>query len=330
MLINKNMIYRKLGRTGIEVSEVGFGGWAIGSHWAMQKETDSVEALHKAIDMGVNFIDTARGYGEGKSERIIGEVLKDRTEDITVATKIPPTPGPWPPSPYCDIDERYPEKYLREMLDKARKNLQRDCIDIMQLHTWTRAWNKNPKALDILVKLREEGKLKYIGVSTPEHDQNALIDLIRNGYLDTVQVIYNIFEQEPAAQFLDVALENEVGVIVRMTFDEGVLTGKYSADHKFPSDDFRTNYFAGDRLGRAVVRVKEIEKEIEGSGYSMAEAALKFSLSHPAVSTVIAGIRNQDQAQKNVDVSNMPNLSETLLESLRKHYWMRAFWYSGK
>ncbi len=324
------MIYRKLGRTGIEVSEVGFGGWAIGSHWAMQKESDSIEALHQAIDMGVNFIDTARGYGEGKSERIIGQVLKDRTEDITVATKIPPTPGPWPPSPYCDIDERYPEKYLREMLDEARKNLQRDCIDILQLHTWTRAWNKNPKALDILIKLREEGKLKYIGVSTPEHDQNALIDLMRNGYLDTVQVIYNIFEQEPAAQFLSVALDNEVGVIVRMTFDEGVLTGKYSADHKFPTDDFRTNYFAGDRLGRAVARVKEIEKEIEGSEYSMAQAALKFSLSHPAVSTVIAGIRNKDQAQKNVDVSNMPNLSETLLESLRKHYWMRAFWYSGK
>jgi len=324
------MKYRILGKTHLEVSEVGFGGWAIGSHWAMQKESDSIEALHKAIDMGVNFIDTARGYGEGKSERLIGQVLKERTEDITVATKIPPTPGPWPPSPYCDVEERYPEKYLREMLDKARKNLQRDCIDVLQLHTWTRAWNKSPRALDILMKLREEGKLKYIGVSTPEHDQNALIGLMKKGYLDTVQVIYNIFEQEPAAEFLSVALENEVGVIVRMTFDEGVLTGKYSADYKFPTDDFRTNYFAGDRLERAVTRVKEIEKDIEGSGYSMAQAALKFSLSHPAVSTVIAGIRNKDQAQKNIVVSDMADLPENLLESLRKRYWLKSFWYSGK
>lgn len=324
------MRYRKLGRTGIEVSEVGFGAWAIGSHWGMQKKSDSIAALNKAIDMGVNFIDTARGYGEGKSEKIIGEVLKERSEAITVATKIPPTPGPWPPSPYCKIGERYPEKYLREMLDKARKNLQRDCIDILQLHTWTRAWNENPKALDILAKLREEGKLKYIGVSTPEHDQNALIGLMRQGYLDTVQVIYNIFQQEPAAELLPVAQKENVGVIVRMTFDEGVLTGKYTSDHKFPKEDFRTRYFAGDRLERAVVRVKDIEKDIAGSGFSMAETALKFSLSHPAVSTVIAGIRNEDQAERNVLVSGMHNLPEDILERLKKHYWLKAFWYSGK
>jgi aryl-alcohol dehydrogenase-like predicted oxidoreductase len=324
------MKYRKLGRTGIEVSEVGFGAWAIGSHWGMQKKSDSIAALNKAIDMGVNFIDTARGYGEGKSEKIIGEVLKERSETITVATKIPPSPGPWPPSPYCKVEERYPENYLRKMLDKARTNLQRDCIDILQLHTWTRAWNENPKALDILAKLREEGKLKYIGVSTPEHDQNALIGLMRMGYLDTVQVIYNIFQQEPAAEFLPVAQKENVGVVVRMAFDEGVLTGKYTSNHKFPKEDFRTRYFAGDRLERAVGRVKEIEKDIAGSGFSMAETALKFSLSHPAVSTVIAGIRNKDQAERNVLVSDMHDLPEDILERLKKHYWLKAFWYSGK
>jgi aryl-alcohol dehydrogenase-like predicted oxidoreductase len=324
------MKYRKLGRTNLEVSEVGFGAWAIGSHWGMQKESDSVRALHKAIDMGVNFIDTARGYGEGKSEKIIGRVLKERKEDIIVATKIPPTDGPWPPSPYCRIEERYPEKYLREMLDKARENLGRDCIDIMQLHTWTRAWNKNPVALDILAELREEGKLRYIGVSTPEHDQNALIGLMRGGYLDTVQVIYNIFEQEPAAEFLPVAKEENVGVIVRMTYDEGVLTGKYSENHTFPPEDFRTKYFAGDRLERAVKRVREIEKELAGSSFNMAQAALKFSLSHPAVSTVITGIRNEDQAEKNVRVSDMPDLPEDLLARLQKHYWLKSFWYYGK
>ena len=144
------MKYRILGKTGIKVSEIGFGAWAIGSHWGTQHLTDSVEAIEKSIDLGVNFIDTALGYGNGKSEQIIAEVLKERSEDVIVATKIPPADGPWPPSPYCDVEERYSEKYIRDSIDTCRKNLDTDCIDILQLHTWTRAWNRNPKPLDVL------------------------------------------------------------------------------------------------------------------------------------------------------------------------------------
>ncbi|MBZ0296694.1 MAG: aldo/keto reductase [Anaerolineae bacterium] len=326
------MQYRKLGRTGFDVSEIGFGAWAIGGSWGPQDDQDSVKALHRALDLGVNFIDTAAGYGDGKSERIIGEVLKARadTSPIYVATKTPPLPGKWPPSPYCDVDERYPESYLRESVEERLRNLQTDSIDVLQLHTWTRAWNQNPKPFDVLKTLQAEGKIRAIGLSTPEHDQNSVIELMRRGYLDVVQVIYNIFEQEPAAELLPVAQEYNVGIIVRVAFDEGVLTGKYTADSTFPEGDFRNNYFAGDRLARAVERVEKLKSEFADTGLSMPQLALKFALSHPAVSTVIPGIRNVYQAEANTAVSDLPALTSETLEKLQEHNWLRAFWYGGK
>jgi len=324
------MKYRKLGRTGLQVSEIGFGAWAIGGSWGPQDEKESVKALHKALDLGVNFIDTAAVYGGGKSEKIIAEVLKERKEEIIVATKTPPAPGPWPPSPYCDMEKRFSEEYLRKNIEKRLRFLQTDCIDILQLHTWTRAWNKNPLPLITLNKLKEEGKIRFIGVSTPEDDQNCVIDLMRQGYIDTVQVIYNIFEQEAAAELLPEAIKNDVGIIVRVVFDEGVLTGKYRADSTFPEGDFRNYYFAGDRLERAVKRVERIKEAIEGLNLTMAEVALKFGLSHDAVSTIIAGIRNVQQAEMNCAVSDLPDLSEDLLINMRKHAWRRGFWYNGK
>jgi len=321
---------RKMGRTGLEVSEIGFGAWAIGGSWGPQKERDSLEALNRALELGVNFIDTAAGYGDGKSERIIARVLKSSSERVWVATKTPPTPGPWPPTPYCSADDRYPESYLRSNIETRLRNLDTDCLDILQLHTWTRAWNRDPKPLERLKKMQQEGLIRYIGLSTPEHDQNCVIDLMRRGYLDVVQVIYNIFEQEPAAELLPAALEYGVGIIVRVVFDEGVLTGKYSAHSTFPRGDFRNSYFAGDRLGRAVARVQRIKRDISGFGMTLPQVAIKFALSHPAVSTVIPGIRNRAQAEANAAVSGLPDLPDELLVRLRKHNWRRAFWYEGK
>jgi len=322
--------YRKLGRTGLEVSEIGFGAWAIGGSWGPQDEKESIKALHKALDLGVNFIDTAAVYGGGKSEKIIAEVLKEHKEDIIVATKTPPAPGPWPPSPYCDMDKRFSEEYLRKNVEKRLRFLQTDYIDILQLHTWTHAWNKDPQPLITLQKLKKEGKIRFIGISTPEDDQNCVIELMRGGYLDTVQVIYNIFEQEPAAELLPEAIKNDVGIIVRVIFDEGVLTGKYQTDSTFPEGDFRNYYFAGDRLERAVKRVERIKEKIGDMDLNMAELALKYGLSHNAVSTIIAGIRNVHQAEMNCAVSDLPALSQELLVSLRKDAWRRGFWYNGK
>jgi len=324
------MKFRTLGRTRLNVSEVGFGAWAIGGSWGPQSSADSVAALNKALDLGVNFIDTAAGYGDGKSERIIGEVLRSRRDSVVVATKTPPAPGPWPPSPYCIASERYPEKYLRENVEQRLRNLGTDRIDILQLHTWTRAWNRNPEPFSVLRKLKEEGKVRFVGVSTPEHDQNSVISLMRDGWVDVVQIIYNIFEQEPAAELLPAAVEADVGVIVRVVFDEGALTGKWTGETTFPEGDFRRSYFEGDRLGRAVARAGRVAAAVEGSGYTLPQAAIKFALASDAVGTVIPGMRNPAQAQANCSVSDLPAMKPELLRRLREHNWLRGFWYAGK
>jgi aryl-alcohol dehydrogenase-like predicted oxidoreductase len=322
--------YRKFGKTGWDVAEVSFGAWAIGGSWGKQNDDDSLEALHEAISLGVNFIDTAAGYGNGKSERIIGKLLKENKDKrIYVATKTPPSEGPWPPSPYCLASDRYSESYLRKNVEERLENLQTDSLDVLLLHTWTRAWNRNPEPLYILNKLKEEGLIKYIGISCPEHDQNSVIRPMEEGLIDAIEVIYNILEQEPAAEILPVAKEKGVGVIVRVPFDEGSLTGKFTESTTFGEGDFRSNYFSGDRLSRTVKRVDAVKEEIEGSDLTMPELAIKFCLQHDAVSTVIPGMRNKWQAEKNLAVSEMEALDIEMIGRLKEHNWRKAFWYRG-
>jgi len=325
---------RSLSADGPLVSEIGFGGWAIGGGWGPQQESQSIAALHAAIDHGVTLIDTAAGYGEGNSERIISKVLAERSDDVFVATKTPPDAGPWPPSPYCRWQDRYSAAYLRENVHQRLRNLNRDRIDLLQLHTWTAAWNDDPQPLLVLRQLKEEGKIGLIGISTPEHDQSCVIQLMRDGLIDTIQVIFNLFQQEAAAQILPVAAETGTGVLVRVALDEGSLTGKYSSEHQFAEDDFRSTFFQGDRQFRTARRVEAIRQDLEQFGiedqYSMAEVALKFVLARPEVSSVLVGMRNADQAEKNCRVSNRRDLSNEMLQHLRRHDWRRGIWYSGK
>lgn len=322
------MKYRSFGKTGLRVSEVGFGAWALGeSWWGTQDDGESLKALHRAAELGANFIDTAQVYGDGKSERIIARFRKEWKGELIVATKTPPQAGAWPPSPYDAPDVCFSEAYLRANVEARLRNLDVEALDLLQLHSWTRAWNRDPKPFEILRKLQKEGKVRCIGVSTPEHDQNSVVDLIRNGWVDSVQVIYNIFEQEPAAEILPAAMEHGVGIIVRMAFDEGALTGKFSRDTIFPKGDFRADYFRGERLGQVVDRVERIRADVEGSGFTLPQAALKFAMSHPGVSTVIAGIRNVSQAEMNLGTSDLPDLPPALMEKLRAHNWRRSIWY---
>jgi aryl-alcohol dehydrogenase-like predicted oxidoreductase len=215
-------------------------------------------------------------------------------------------------------------------VEERLKNLETDRLDVLLLHSWTRAWNRDPAPLEILETLRREGKIRFFGISTPEHDQNALVALMKEGRLDAVEVIYNIFEQEPAAELLPVAADSNVGVIARMPFDESALTGKLTEKTRFEEGDFRNNYFMGDRLERTVRQVEKVRKDLAGSGYTLPQAALKFALAHPAVSTSIPGMRNVEQAEANLAVSEMPEMSQELLETLHKHNWRRAFWYEGR
>jgi len=328
------MKQRFLGGQGPRVSEVGFGAWAIGGQWGGQDDRESVAAIHAAIDAGVNLIDTAPGYGDGRSERVIAEAIRDRTGEVFVATKTPPADGPWPPSPYCRWEDRYNAAYIRENVHQRLRQLNVDRIDLLQLHSWTRAWNDNPQPLLILRQLRDEGKVGLIGVCTPEQDQNCVVDLMRDGLVDVVQVIFNIFDQEAAAQIFSVAAETRTGVIVRVALDEGALTGKYAEDHVFASDDFRNHYFAGDRMRRTVRRVKAIRDRCASYGlfdeYSLADIAIKFALAPNAVSSVIVGTRSVDQAVRNARASELPDLPESLIRDLRSHQWLRGVWYGGK
>jgi aryl-alcohol dehydrogenase-like predicted oxidoreductase len=329
---------RKFGKLGWDVSDLGFGAWAIGGSWGQTKEDESLAALNRALDLGMNFIDTAAGYGGGKSERLIGQVLKARgvklgSGKVRVATKTPPNweTGSWPPHPYESAESRYSAKYLRENVEERLRMLGSETVDLLQLHTWTRAWNKDPQPLLELQKLKKEGKILAIGMSTPEHDQNALIDLMRAGLLDSVQVIYNIFEQEPVAEFLPVAQEHGVAVIVRVALDESSLTGKFTKDTKFGEDDFRSKFFRGDRLTDTIKRVEAVQKTIAEVGTAtekdLISVALRFALNHPAVSTVIPGMRNVAQVESNCAVSDQPPLSDKLMAELKKHNWRRMFWY---
>ena len=323
---------RKFGSFHWKVSEIGLGTWAMGGGWGKQSEQESISTILKAVEQGIDFIDTAQIYGDGKSEKLIGKGLKllGNPSSIKIASKIPPLQGYWPPHSYENCADRYPEKYLRESVEKSLSHLRIDCLDLMQLHTWNRAWNKNPEALEVLHALKKEGKIKAVGISTPEQDQNACNDLIKEGRIDSLQVIYNIFDQEASAEIFDLAMQHEVAIIVRCALDEGSLTGKFSKKTQFEKGDWRKNFFRGDRLKEVVKRVEKIKKDLETinpkSSENLASTALKFILREKAVSTVITGARNSSQIESNASSSESKALTDLEFERLLKHAWRRYFW----
>ncbi len=325
------MKYRKFGKLNWQISEIGFGAWAIGGDmWGPQSDDESVKALHKAIDLGVNFIDTAQGYGKGHSEEIIGKVLKERKEEIYVATKVPPKPGStWPPPDNQDPNESFPAEYIIAECEKSLKRLQRDFVDIYQFHTWAPAFNTYDEWFEAMSRLKEQGKIRAVGVSVPDTTPDSIIASLVNGRVDAVQVIYNLFEQYPQFNLFPVAEKTGTGIIVRVPFDEGALTGKFNAETTFPDGDVRRHYFRGNNLKTVVKKVKEIEefKNSKHQDWAMPEFALRFVLSHSAVSTVIPGIRNIKQAELNTAVSDGILLSKNELDELKKFYWRKDFWH---
>lgn len=326
---------RPFGRLGWSVSEIGFGAWALGGgSWGAQDDADSLGALHRALDLGVNLIDTAAGYGNGRSEQVIARALAERgpreRDKIRLVTKSPPLPGNWPPRPDELLADRYPESHLRANLEERLRLLNTECVDVLLLHVWSRAWNRAPDALDVLDKFKREGKIRAYGISTPDHDQDQLNTLLAAGRLDVVQLVYNLFEQQPAAEALPLAHASGTAVMARLALDEGALTGKLIPETRFPEGDFRNRYFAGDRLPRTIARVAKIQEDLAGTPYTVAQAALKFVLAHPAVSTVIPGMRNTAQAEANVGVSDLADLPPELLARLRRHIWLRGNWHAGK
>lgn len=319
------MRYRKLGRSDLEVSELGYGAWGIGAaHWIGADDDVSRAALRAAIAAGVNFIDTALAYGDGHSESLVGEIVRAASETIYVATKIPPRNGKWPAEPGDDIAEMFSGAWITEATETSLRNLGLDTIDVQQLHTWTDDWVRRGDWADAVAALKQAGKIRLFGVSIRNHDPASVLELVRSGLIDTIQVIYNIFDQSPEDELFDAALERGVGVIVRVPFDEGGLTGRIRPDTTFPDGDFRNGYFAGDRKRETYERVQAITADLGIAEDEIASVALRFCLSQEAVSTVIAGMRAFENVSRNVAATEEPPLDAAQLTKLRAHRWNLA------
>ena len=295
------MEYRALGKTGLNVSEIGYGAWGIGaSMWIGANESESVRALHRAIELGVNFIDTARGYGE--SERIVGGVVREHSGgEIYVATKVPPKNGIWPAPAGLDPVATFPGDHIRASLEESLRQSGLEAFDVLQFHVWSDDWIGRGDWLETVSDLKREGKIRFFGVSINDYaarERNA--NWSSTGEVDTVQVIYNVFHQQPEERLLPACLESGVGVIVRVALDEGGLTGAITADTEFPEGDFRNSYFGGDRKAEVGRHVQHLTADLGIKPGQLADLALRYVLENPAVSTVIAGMRSvaQRRAQR--------------------------------
>jgi aryl-alcohol dehydrogenase-like predicted oxidoreductase len=324
MMLVKN---RMLGRTGIDVSEIGYGAWGIGgAMWQGSVDDESMQALHGAIDLGVNFIDTALVYGEGHSETLVGQLVKQRKEPIRVASKIPPKNGRWPARSGSALRDCFPYDHIVRCTEESLRNLCLDTIDVQQFHVWDDAWTDDAEWYDAISHLKQQGKIRFFGVSINDHEPENALRLAASGKVDAFQVIYNIFDQSPADKLLPYCKEHNIGVIVRVPLDEGGLTGSVKRDTTFPDGDFRNRYFREGRKQEVEEHVSKLEPLLGTEAGSIAELALRFTLSDPAVSTVIPGMRTKRNVERNCAVSDGRLLSSGMLQTLAAHRWQRNFY----
>lgn len=321
------MKHRAFGKTGWQVSEIGFGAWGIGkSWWGPTEDTVSLKALHKALDLGINFIDTAYIYGDGHSEKLIAQLLKERSERVYVSTKVPPKNWEWPARQTIPLREAFPRKWVLECTDRSRENLRVDTLDLQQFHVWSDSWVDDPELHETVRELKEKKIVRAFGVSINDHDPENALRLASSGLVDSLQMIYNLFDQSPAEKLLPLCQKHKVGVIVRVPLDEGGLSGRLTPHTKFHPDDFRSRYFRGDRLKETCDRVEKLKFLLQGKVGTMAQTALKFCLSHPAVSTAIPGMRLPEHVEENCKVSDGKLLTPDELEQAKTHAWVRNFY----
>ncbi len=317
---------RALGRTGLMVSEIGFGSWGIGGKiWRDADDRSSLNALARAFDLGVNFVDTALIYGNGHSEELIGRALKRRSEEIFIATKVTPTDGGWPPRPGVPFSRAFPLHHVKKCTDESRKNLGRDTLDLQQFHIWSREWVNRDDFQEAVAWLKQSGKAKFVGISVNDHEPTTVIAALQTGLIDCVQVIYNIFDPSPADELFPLCQKINVGVIARVPFDEGSLAGNITPKTSFKPGDWRARYFSDDRKQEVCRRIVYLRQDL-GSQEPLSQTALRFCLSHPAVSTVIPGMSRARHVEENVAAAGAGSLPASTLELLRRHRWVRNFY----
>lgn len=317
------MEYRRFGRTDWKVSEIGYGMWGLAG-WTGSEQEEVNRALDRSIDLGCNFFDTAWGYGAGLSERILGQLMKrNASKNIYFATKIPPMNFKWPSKSHYKLEQCFPANHIIEYTEKSLLNLGVDCIDLQQFHVWEDSWHDHDDWKRAVEKLIQEGKVKHFGISVNRWEPDNVLRTLETGLISAVQVIYNIFDQAPEDNLFPMCRRHDIGVIARVPFDEGTLTGTLTKETVFPKDDWRSTYFVPENLHASVDHAEQLRPLIP-TGMTMAEMALRFILCNDDVHTIIPGMRKIRNVEANIATSDGHRLNESVRAELKNHRWDRT------
>lgn len=317
------MKYRRFGKTDWQVSEIGYGMWGLAG-WTGSDEKEINDSLHRAVELGCNFFDTAWGYGSGLSEQILGKLIKSFPgKKLYAATKIPPKNRKWPSKPDFELEDVFPSDYIVEYTEKSLANLGVDCIDLLQFHVWEDAWAEKDEWKEAITRLTAQGKVKHWGISVNRWEPDNSLKSLQTNLFAAVQVIYNIFDQNPEDNLFPLCKDRDIAVIARVPFDEGTLTGTLTYDTVFPKDDWRSTYFVPENLKASVDRANAIKPLIPVK-LNLPEIALRFILSNPDIATIIPGMRKIKNVEANMAASDGKGLTADLLKSLKGHRWDRT------
>jgi len=323
------MRYRQFGRTGWQISEIGYGMWGMGS-WSNSDDHQSLESLQAAVEQGCNFYDTAYAYGEGHSEKLLGQIVRANSDQrLYTATKIPPMSRQWPAPPDSNLMESYPPDHVEEYVHRSLRNADLQSFDLIQFHTWNDEWLRDDRWFYKVDDLRSQGLIKAVGISLNRWEPWNGVRAVRTGQIDAVQVIYNIFDQNPEDELFPACAEMNVAVVARVPFDEGTLTGTLTKDSRWPEGDWRNIYFVAENLVPSVERAEALKEMLRtwnqehSTQITMPELALRFILSNPNVSTIIPGMRKLPHVESNIAASDAGPLPPELHEQLKSHRWVR-------
>jgi len=317
------MKYRRFGRTGWMVAEIGYGMWGMGS-WTESDDEESLRSLQLAIDLGCNFFDTAWAYGAGHSEGLLGKIVgANASTKLYTATKIPPKNRIWPSRSEFTLDDTFPPDHIEEYVHKSLQNAGLEFFDLIQFHVWEDAWAADGRWIQKMDDLKRQGLIHAIGISINRWEPWNGVQTVRSGLIDAVQVIYNIFDQNPEDELFPACRENDVAVIARVPLDEGTLTGTLTMDSKWPRGDWRNTYFVSENLKSSIEHAEALRPLIP-PGMTMPEMAMRFILNEPVVSTIIPGMRKEKHVRANIACSDAGPLPETLHQALRAHRWERT------
>jgi aryl-alcohol dehydrogenase-like predicted oxidoreductase len=324
------MKHRSFGRTGWQVSEIGYGMWGMGGAWKGSDDAEAMASLQHALDLGCNFYDTAWGYGAGHSEGLLGQLVRGNPgKQLYTATKLPPKNFKWPSKREFTLDDCFPPDHIERYVHSSLQNAGLESFDLMQFHTWEDAWIRDPRLPATMAELKRQGLVRAWGISINRWEPWNGVEAVRTNLIDAVQVIYNIFDQNPEDQLFPACEEHDVAVIARVPFDEGTLTGALTKDSKWPEGDWRNEYFVPENLVPAVERADALKPIAQAAGLTMPDMALRFILNNPTVSTIIPGMRRIKNVEANIATSDAGPLPQALHEQLRSHRWDREpTWWS--